>query len=74
MAIPKKHAPNLFLVVMVSIMVVLMSLVLGLVNDAYAAGFWTVWPRQFAIAYVVAIPASFIARWLAQRAVAKLTA
>lgn len=73
MAIAKKHAPDLFLVIMVTIMVVVMSLVLGFVNGAFADGFWPVWPRQFLIAYVVAIPAAFVARWLAQRAVAKLT-
>lgn len=74
MKIPKKHAPTLFLVIMISIMVTLMSLVLGYINGAFADGLWPVWPRQFAIAYVVALPAAFIARRLATAAVARLTA
>ena len=74
MKVAKKHAPTLFLVIMVSIMVVVMSLVLGFVNGAYADGFWTVWPRQFAVAFVVALPAAYVARMLATAAVARLTA
>ena len=73
MKIAKKHASTLFLVIMVSIMVVVMSIVLGFVNGAYADGFLQVWPRQFLIAFVVAMPAAFVARKLATMAVAKLT-
>lgn len=73
MKIAKQHAPTLFLLIMVLIMVVVMSLVLGFVNGAFDDGFWSVWPRQFLIAFVVALPAAFIARLLATAAVAKLT-
>ena len=74
MKIAKKHAPTLFLLIMVLIMVAVMSLALGYLNGAYADGFLTAWPRQFLIAFVVALPAAFVARWLATAAVAKLTA
>ena len=73
MRVAKKHGPTLFLVIMVTIMVVVMSLVLGYVNGAYADGFLAVWPRQFLVALVVALPAAFVARLLATAAVAKLT-
>jgi hypothetical protein len=69
----KKHGPTVFLLVMVSIMVVVMSLVLGFVNGAFAAGFWAVWPRQFAIAFVVALPAAYFARKAALAVVARVT-
>jgi hypothetical protein len=71
--VPKKHGPTVFLIVMVSIMVVVMSLVLGFVNGAFADGFWQVWPRQFGIAFVVALPAAHVARKIAMAAVARLT-
>ena len=73
MKLAKKHAPTLMLVIMISIMVTLMSLVLGVINNAYTHGFWDVWPRQFLIAYIVALPAAFLARWLASAVVAKMT-
>ena len=73
MKVAKRHAPTLFLLIMVVIMVLVMSLVLGYVNGAYADGFLAVWPRQFLVAFVVALPAAFVARWMATAAVAKLT-
>lgn len=73
MKVAKRHAPTVFLLVMVSIMVVVMSLVLGFVNGAFAAGFWQVWPRQFLIAFVVALPAAYVARKLANGVVARVT-
>lgn len=73
MKVAKKHGPTVFLLVMVSIMVVVMSLALGFVNGAFADGFWQVWPRQFAIAFVVALPAAYGARKVAMAAVARLT-
>ena len=73
MKLAKEHGPTLFLVIMVFIMVVVMSLVLGFVNGAFADGFLVVWPRQFLIAFVVALPAAFVARRLATMAVSKLT-
>jgi hypothetical protein len=69
----KKHGPTLFLLIMVFIMVVVMSLALGVLNGAFADGFLQVWPRQFLIAFAVALPAAFVARRLATAAVAKLT-
>lgn len=74
MKIAKRHAPTLFLVIMILIMVTVMSLVLGYINGAFQDGLWPVWPRQFLIAYAVALPAAFLARRLATAAVAKLTA
>lgn len=73
MKVAKRHGPTLFLLVMVTIMVVVMSVVLGLVNGAFADGFLRVWPRQFAIAWVVALPAAFLARKAASAVVARLT-
>lgn len=71
MKLPKRHAPTVFLVVMVGIMVLVMSLVLGLLNGAYRDAFWLVWARQAAIAYVVALPAAFVARRIATIVVAR---
>ncbi|MEK6975552.1 MAG: DUF2798 domain-containing protein [Candidatus Thermoplasmatota archaeon] len=73
MKIAKKHGPTLSLVIMVSIMVFVMSLFFGFLNGAFADGFLRVWPRQFLIALLVAMPAAFVARALASAAVAKLT-
>lgn len=73
MKIAKRHGPTLFLLIMVFIMVVVMSLALGFVNGAFADGFLRVWPRQFLIAFAVALPAAFVARRLAAAAVARLT-
>lgn len=70
---PKRHGPTLFLVIMVLIMALVMSLVLGLLNGAFADGFLRVWPRQFLVAYAVALPTAFGARRLATSAVARLT-
>ena len=74
MAIAKRHGPTVFLLVMVTIMVLVMSLVLGFVNGAYADGLWPSWPRQFLVAYVVALPAAFLARIVAAKVVALVTA
>ena len=73
MKLAKKHGPTLFLLVMVSIMVVVMSLTLGFVNGAFADGFWSVWPRQFLVAFAVALPAAYLARKVAMAAVARFT-
>ena len=73
MKVAKRHGPTLFLLVMVTIMVLVMSLVLGFVNGAFADGLWPVWPRQFLVAYVVAVPAAFLARMLAAKVVALVT-
>lgn len=73
MKVDKRHGPTLFLLVMVTIMVFVMSLVLGFVNGAFADGFWPVWPRQFLVAYAVALPAAFLARMVATKAVALVT-
>ena len=73
MKLAKRHGPTLFLLVMVLIMVTVMSLVLGYVNGAFEAGFWTVWPRQFLVAFVVALPAAYLARMAATAIVARVT-
>jgi hypothetical protein len=70
--VPKRHAPTVFLLVMVTCMVLVMSLALGLASGAFSQGFWTVWPRQAAIAFMVALPAAYFARKLANRVVAKV--
>ena len=72
MKLAKKHATAVFLLVMVAIMATVMSLVLGYINGAFAARFWSVWPRQAAIAFIVALPAATGARWVAVRVVARV--
>lgn len=74
MKLPKRHGPTLFLFVMVTIMVIVMSFVLGLVNGAFEDGLWPVWPRQAVVAFAVAFPTAFVARWIAMAVVAKFTA
>jgi hypothetical protein len=71
--IATRHGSTLFLVVMVLIMVFVMTLALGLINGAFADGFLRFWPRQFVIAYAVALPTAFVARRLASMAVARFT-
>lgn len=73
MRVAKKHGPTLFLLVMVTFMVLVMSLVLGYVNGAFADGLWPTWPRQFLVAYVVALPAAYVARMLATKVVTLVT-
>lgn len=73
MKLPKKHGPTVFLLVMVSTMVLVMSLTLGFVNGSFADGFWAVWPRMVLIAFLVALPAAYGARRLANAVVAKVT-
>ena len=73
MKVDKRHAPTVFLLVMVTCMVVVMTVTLALANGAIEKGFWSVWPRQFAIAYAVAIPVAFVARKVANVVVAKVT-
>lgn len=74
MKLAKKHGPALFLLIMVFIMALVMSIVLSIVNGALAAGFWHVWPRQFVIAFLVALPVAYFARIVATRIVASATA
>ena len=74
MALAKRHGPTVFLLVMVTIMVFVMSLALGLLNGAYSDGLWPAWPRQFLVAYAVALPAAAMARAVAAKVVALVTA
>ena len=71
--LPKRHGPTLFLVIMVLIMAFVMSLVLGFASGAFEDGFLRVWPRQFLVAFVVALPAAYVARRMATSVVARLT-
>jgi hypothetical protein len=70
--VPKRHAPAVFLLVMVTCMVLVMSLALGFANGAFRDGFWLVWARQAAIAFAVALPAAFAARKVANAVVARV--
>jgi hypothetical protein len=74
MRIAKKHGPTVFLLVMVFLMVLIMTVVLSLANGALQHGFWTVWLRQFLIAFPVALPAAYVARLAANKVVARVTA
>ena len=73
MKVPKRFAPAVFLAVMVFLMVLVMSLALGWLNGAFEDGLWPAWPRQFLVAYAIALPASFGARYVALKAVAAVT-
>ncbi len=74
MKLEKRHAPTVFLVIMVFLMVLAMTLVLSIVNGAIGHGFWRIWPRQFLIAYPVALPVAYVSRIVANKAVARWTA
>ena len=74
MPIAKRHAPLLFLVIMVFFMVLAMTAALCFINGATWATFWHVWPRQFLIAYPVALPVAYVSRIVANRMVARWTA
>jgi hypothetical protein len=73
MKIHRSKSRILFLLITVPITSLCISLVISLINFGLTPNFLGIWARVYGVAFVIALPAAFVASRIADKVVTKLT-